>query len=167
MLSEEDAATREKVEKIFRYVNVFWFGTVGPDRFSVFEAERRTNNDVESFHRWLNSRCANTRQNFWSFVSKQISASDSISSNVKILSVSTEIIQKNVTIQKMDFDLASQTIIRRRPKTAVLRRNRDILDAMQSLSSGQLEIYEFLEITSSFTPSPVVPALIFQRVIAV
>ena len=137
MLSEEDAATQEKVEKVFRYVNVYWFGTVGPDSFSVFQAERRTNNDVESFHRWLNSRCANTRQKFWSFFSKQISANDNLYSNFNLISFSKEIIQKNCTIQKMDFNLASQTIIRRRPKTAVLRRNRDILDAIQSLSSGQ------------------------------
>ena len=91
MLSEEDAATQEKVEKVFRYVNVYWFGTVGPDSFSVFQAERRTNNDVESFHRWLNSRCANTRQKFWSFFSKQISANDNLYSNVNLISFSKEI----------------------------------------------------------------------------
>lgn len=68
LIREETAVTKEALARLFEYIGGYWFVTVGPERFSVYNEVRRTNNDVESWHRWFNDRCGNHHQNFWAFI---------------------------------------------------------------------------------------------------
>ena len=52
------------------YVKSFWLERVGPNRFSVCGDARRTNNNVESWHRRLNQIMGGAHLNFWEFVGK-------------------------------------------------------------------------------------------------
>lgn len=54
---------------IFEYMQNYWFATVTPERFCVQGHSRRTNNEVEAFHRWFNARY---HQNFWTFIGTPI-----------------------------------------------------------------------------------------------
>ena len=58
------------VRKLKRYMNKHWIRKVRPDRLSVFGMKRRTNNEQESFHRWLRVQVppVSVKANFWSFL---------------------------------------------------------------------------------------------------
>lgn len=38
------------LQVLFVYMERYWFGVIGPVQFSVYRAEIRTNNFIESFH---------------------------------------------------------------------------------------------------------------------
>lgn len=51
------------------YIFGFWIEKIGPERFSVFGEEHRTNNILESFHSTL-LRQMGTHHNIWDFLRK-------------------------------------------------------------------------------------------------
>ena len=51
----------ENVMKLLRYYERYWLGQVGPSRLSVFQVEKRTTNDLESFH-------ANLKKNLYHII---------------------------------------------------------------------------------------------------
>jgi len=61
---------RNALETLFLYFEKYWMKIVGPRRFSVFRRGKRTNNDLESFHRLLNSM-TNAHPNLWQLISKE------------------------------------------------------------------------------------------------
>ena len=40
----------DKVTKLLKYFERYWLEQIGPSRLSVFQNEKRTTNDLESFH---------------------------------------------------------------------------------------------------------------------
>ncbi len=60
----------EKVSfrKFHSYIQRFWLDTITPERLSVFQLSRGTNNDCESFHSRLKSKIKTHRPNIWSFL---------------------------------------------------------------------------------------------------
>lgn len=46
--------TSAALQIFLQYIREFWLNRIGPERFSVYNEPRRTNNDMESFHHRLN-----------------------------------------------------------------------------------------------------------------
>lgn len=61
----------KKWKKFFDYFNQQWMVSVTPDCFSVYQCVDRTNNFLESYHRYLNSRLGG-RKTAAEFLSKYI-----------------------------------------------------------------------------------------------
>lgn len=61
---------RVALAQFMAYFRSFWLEVVGPDRFCVFDAARRTNNDIESWHRIVNMIMGGAHLNFWEFIGK-------------------------------------------------------------------------------------------------
>ena len=61
-----------KVRALKKYVSQHWLHSKVTDRLSVYHLQRRTSNEVESFHRWLRVHIppVSSRSNFWTFVEK-------------------------------------------------------------------------------------------------
>ncbi len=55
-------------KKLTKYIRRFWLGTITPDKLSVFDLPRGTNNDLESFHAQLKARIKTHQPNPWSFL---------------------------------------------------------------------------------------------------
>ncbi len=55
-------------KKLIKYIRRFWLGTITPEKLSVFDLPRGTNNDLESFHAQLKARIKTHRPNPWSFL---------------------------------------------------------------------------------------------------
>lgn len=51
----KEMSTTKKWEKFFSYFRRFWMNKIKPENFSVFDAEDRTNNCLERYHRDLNA----------------------------------------------------------------------------------------------------------------
>ena len=58
----------ENVMKLLRYYERYWLGQVGPSRLSVFQVEKRTTNDLESFHANLKRKFISHNPNYWDFI---------------------------------------------------------------------------------------------------
>ena len=54
----------EKVMKLLKYYERYWLGQVGPTRLSVFHTEKRTTNDLESFHANLKRKLKSHNPNY-------------------------------------------------------------------------------------------------------
>ena len=60
----------EKVKKLLRYYERFWLEQIGPSRLSIFQNDKRTKNDLESFHAKLKRKFCLHNPNYWSFITK-------------------------------------------------------------------------------------------------
>ena len=60
------------VRSFKKYVTSYWLERVKPEKLSVFQVERRTNNHLESYHRWLKGHIppVSAKLNLWVFVSR-------------------------------------------------------------------------------------------------
>ena len=53
--------------KLLRYYARYWLDQVGPSRLSVFDVEKRSTNDLESFHANLKRKFKSHNPNYWYF----------------------------------------------------------------------------------------------------
>ncbi len=67
--SQLEPDEQNKIGHLFSYVCRFWLRRVGPAKLSVYDSRRRTNNDVESYHRNLGRRLS-IHSNVWTFLGK-------------------------------------------------------------------------------------------------
>ena len=115
------------IVELKKYIKRRWIRKVRPAKLSVFEVQRRTNNDLESFHRWLR-RCipaAGAKCNVWTFVDRL---------NALMEEVDT------------DFERLSNGLKVRRPKSKVRREAEAKLQELkQALAEGRISAIEFLE----------------------
>ncbi|KAE8740478.1 hypothetical protein FOCC_FOCC014006, partial [Frankliniella occidentalis] len=58
----------EQIEGFLNYVNQTWLQDVGPDHLSVHRRFRRTNNDMESYHRTLVDTIGKGHPNIWAWI---------------------------------------------------------------------------------------------------
>ncbi|KZS19674.1 Uncharacterized protein APZ42_013838 [Daphnia magna] len=69
-LRRESEPIQKAVKKLFSYYNDYWIDEVGAGTFSVYGLSDRTNNLIESWHRWFNFLCRGLYLNFWDFLKK-------------------------------------------------------------------------------------------------
>ena len=70
LLRRETAEIQAGIKKLNNYFLSYWIGEITPEVFSVFGLINRTNNLVESWHRWLNERMGTSHLNHWDFICK-------------------------------------------------------------------------------------------------
>ena len=58
----------DKVTKLLRYYKRYWLKQIGLSRISVFQNEKRTTNDLESFHASLKRKFKSHSPNYWNFI---------------------------------------------------------------------------------------------------
>jgi membrane protein DedA with SNARE-associated domain len=63
-------AIMAKLVAVHQYMISFWLGKVGAPNFSVHDAPRRTNSDIESYHAQLLQRVKVAHPNLWVFLGK-------------------------------------------------------------------------------------------------
>ncbi|KAK4017935.1 hypothetical protein OUZ56_000011 [Daphnia magna] len=125
-LLAENPQSRAGVARLFQYMGGYWFTNQGPERFCVSGDDQRTNNEVESFNRWFNARCGPHHQNFWSFIQH---------------------------LQECNENTERDFIAFMRPSSQRLvnkRRDRNIKTLTEQLTSGAIQIYEFLDVAEEF-----------------
>ena len=61
---------KKKITVFFTYYERYWLRKIGPMRLSVFRNEKRTTNDLESFHANLKRKFKSHNPNFWDFIKK-------------------------------------------------------------------------------------------------
>ncbi len=57
-----------QIKKFRKYIRTYWLNTVTPEKLSVFNFVRGTNNDCEAYHSQLKARIKTHRPNPWSFL---------------------------------------------------------------------------------------------------
>ncbi len=62
------AQQKSGFRKFHSYIKRFWLETITPEKISVFDLSRSTNNDCESFHSRLKAKIKTHRPNIWSFL---------------------------------------------------------------------------------------------------
>ncbi|KAK4024431.1 hypothetical protein OUZ56_009853 [Daphnia magna] len=129
-LLAENPQSRAGVARLFQYIGGYWFTNQGPERFCVSGDDHRTNNEVESFNRWFNARCGPHHQNFWSFIQ-----------HIQEFNENTE----------RDF-IAIRVAQQIRPPQRLVNKQRDrnIKTLTEQLTSGAIQIYEFLDVAGEF-----------------
>ena len=70
VLRRETVEIQAGINKLNNYFLSYWIGEITPEVFSVFGLINRTNNLVESWHRWLNERMGTLHINTWDFICK-------------------------------------------------------------------------------------------------
>ncbi|KAI9565308.1 hypothetical protein GHT06_009097 [Daphnia sinensis] len=70
VLRRESAVIQAGIKQLNNYFLSYWIGEITPQVFSVFGLVNRTNNLVESWHRWLNDRMGKSHLNVWDFICK-------------------------------------------------------------------------------------------------
>ncbi|KAI9553432.1 hypothetical protein GHT06_021338 [Daphnia sinensis] len=126
-LALESRETQQAMNSLYAYWTGYWLGTVTPERFSCNGKENRTNNFVESWHRWFNKRCVHSHLNVWDFIDELKEAEES---------------------KSRDFLTAENGHpIGRGSTPAQRKRNRRITRNSSLLEDGYLTIREFLERT--------------------
>ena len=58
----------DKVTKLLRYCTQYWLEQIGPSRVSVFQTEKRTTNELESFHANLKRKFKSHNPNYWNYI---------------------------------------------------------------------------------------------------
>ncbi len=72
LLLRQPRVTQRAIGKLYRYWTGYWLGVITPLRFSCHGHPNRTNNFVESWHRWFNKRCMHSHLNVWTFIGNKI-----------------------------------------------------------------------------------------------
>ena len=114
----------EKLAKLFQYYEKHWLGDIGTSRISVFQSERRTNNDLENFHGNLKKKFKSHNPNFWDFIKN-------LNKIVKTNEKDMERIDNNVAI-------------RRKPRPIVIQKEQVIADLQRKLSLGEINPLKYL-----------------------
>jgi hypothetical protein len=143
-LPEEES---ESIEKLLSYVDSYWIGKIGPEKFSVYGDRHRTNNAVESFHRSLNRKCIGKHLDFWKFVGNLSPVVNLYTrSNLFSLYISIAELQKLEEITTRDFKAVSEKgmEIRKRPSKRDNEFNAQLENTISMLDRGLLSIKEFL-----------------------
>ncbi|XP_043467899.1 uncharacterized protein LOC122502079 [Leptopilina heterotoma] len=78
------AATRRIMEPFFHYYRRQWIRKVTPQIFSVFNPRRRTNNNIESYHRTLKIRFG-IHLNIWTFTDNLVKFQECLQIDLKSL----------------------------------------------------------------------------------
>ena len=115
----------EKVKKLLRYYERFWLEQIGPSRLSVFQNDKRTNNDLESFHAKLKRKFCSHNPNYWSFITK-------MNQVIKTTEKDIERIDNNIPI-------------RRNATPEALHKNRVIQDLQRKLIHDEINLINYLE----------------------
>ena len=115
----------EKVKKLLRYYERFWLEQIGPSRLSVFQNDKRTNDDLESFHAKLKRKFCSHNPNYWSFITKM---------NQVIKSTEKD-------IERIDNNIP----IRRNATPDALHKNRVIQDLQRKLIHDEINLIDYLE----------------------
>ncbi|XP_045027387.1 uncharacterized protein LOC123470739, partial [Daphnia magna] len=129
-LLAENPQSRAGVARLFQYIGGYWFTNQGPERFCVSGDDHRTNNEVESFNRWFNARCGPHHQNFWSFIQ-----------HIQEFNENTE--RDFIAIRVAQQILPPQRLVNK-------QRDRNIKTLTEQLTSGAIQIYEFLDVAGEF-----------------
>ena len=108
----------EKLAKLFRYYERYWLGHIGTSRISVFQSEKRTNNDLENSHGNLKKKFKSHNPNFWDFI--------------KNLNKIVKTNEKDM--ERIDNNLA----IRRNPRPIVIQKEKVIADLQSKLTLGKI-----------------------------
>uniref|UniRef100_T1JH24 MULE transposase domain-containing protein n=1 Tax=Strigamia maritima TaxID=126957 RepID=T1JH24_STRMM len=121
-----------KVKSLLLYIERRWIRIITPERFSVFDLIRRTNNDVESFHKTLLKRIGLSHPNIWEFMVKLIYIEDKT---------------------RLDLERADDAMrIRRAKKKVYILNNIHIINAQAKLNSGEISIDKYLRTVAHDIP---------------
>ena len=60
----------EKMKKLLKYYQIYWLEQIGSSRLSVFQNNKPTTNDLESFHANLKRKFCSHNANYWNLVKK-------------------------------------------------------------------------------------------------
>ena len=116
----------DKVTKLLRYYKRFWLEQIGPSRLSVFQNEKRTTNDLESFHANLKRKFKSHNPNYWNFITN---------------------LNKIITTTEKDMERIDNNLpIRRNSRPIVRRKNLIIENLQRKLINGEINSVEYLEI---------------------
>jgi hypothetical protein len=121
--AQADAA----VKRIHTYMKSFWIMRVHPARLSVYGRTRRTNCDLESYHRGLANFIKTPHPNLWNFL---------------------ESLTKAVDVHYSDCTRAESGQRVRRIKSKSLPTTKRIRDASQKLNLELITVSEFLTLTA-------------------
>lgn len=66
--SARESGVLNAIQILFDYMERYWFGVIGPAQFSVYKAEIRTNNFIESYHNILRTTIG-VHPPIWTFYS--------------------------------------------------------------------------------------------------
>uniref|UniRef100_T1J8C3 RING-type domain-containing protein n=1 Tax=Strigamia maritima TaxID=126957 RepID=T1J8C3_STRMM len=120
------------VQSLLLYIECRWIRIITPERFSVFDLIRRTNNDVESFHKTLLKRIGLSHPNIWEFMVKLIYIEDKT---------------------RLDLERADDAMrIRRAKKKVYILNNIHIINAQAKLNSGEIRIDKYLRTVAHDIP---------------
>ncbi|KAK4021334.1 hypothetical protein OUZ56_003251 [Daphnia magna] len=129
-LLAENPQSRAGVARLFQYMGGYWFTNQRPEHFCVSGDDHRTINEVESFNRWFNARCDPHHQNFWSFIK--------------------HLQEFNENTQRDFISIRAAQEIRRPQRLVNKRGDRSIKTLTEQLTSGAIQIYEFLDVAGEF-----------------
>ena len=93
----------DKVTKLLRYYTRYWLEQIGPSRLSIFQNEKRTTNDLESFHANLKRKFKSHSPNYWNFITNlnkiittTVKDMERIDNNLQIRRNSRPIVRKKI-----------------------------------------------------------------------
>lgn len=141
---------RVALAQFMSYITSFWIERVGPERFSVCGDGRRTNNNVESWHRRLNQVMGGAHLNFWEFVGEYhfILLSYCFPTLISFILDKLQIIG-NLAVRDY-LSLAAGRNIRDARRQMYQRRDRQISSATTMLLSNRMSILDFLRLGALF-----------------
>ena len=122
-------AASEAAIPIINYYQRFWIDTVGPEAFSVFGLEERTNNGSEAINRSLN-RLLGVHPAFWTWISKLVSVH-----------------------RVYEAELQAEGVRRRLARPIYTARNRAINSVSNRYANGSISSQDALERLIQFTPA--------------
>ncbi|XP_039293612.1 uncharacterized protein LOC120353566 [Nilaparvata lugens] len=114
----------QRLRNLVDYIRRFWVGVVGVETLSTFEAPRRTNNHLESFHSRL-LEAFGINLDVWNFIRKLRTVEHTAFCN----------------LQRINRAEDPQEIRRRRHSDNVTE---DIRSAMSRLTAGRITVIQFL-----------------------
>ena len=144
--------------RYLQYVDAFWLNSVGVQRFSVYNEPRRTNNDMESFHRRLNRAFGGLAHGgFFPFVSKW---GRLITINSFLLQLTlfnshvtfsfSAIIQQQSAAMLNDFNAAQAGMSTTAPRRRVnIQRDARLRALNLDLVQQRISIFDFLTVASN------------------
>ena len=89
----------EKMKKLLKYYQRYWLEQIGSSRLSVFQNNKRTTNDLESFHANLKRKFCSHNPNYWNFFKK-------INKVIKTTEKDMERIDNNIPIRRTPLHIA-------------------------------------------------------------
>ena len=109
----------EKMKKLLKHYQRYWSEQIGSSRLSVFQNNKSTTNDLESFHANLERKFCSHKANYWNLVKK-------MNKVIKATEKDMERIDNNITI-------------RRTPSLIALHKKQVIYELQGKLIRGEIK----------------------------